>query len=79
MSKEKAMQVKCPCGVISKKINRSGSVGDTTKEAGFFALLTYIGDIIYLCPKCYKEAHGLAMKLLAIAKNKNLYFPNLIK
>jgi len=72
------MKKTCSCGLESKEFSDTGSVGDIVKETGFFAVLTHVGRILYLCSKCHKEACELAEKILVIVKDKHLYFPNLI-
>lgn len=73
------MQVKCPCGITSKEIKKTNSVGDIVKKTGFAVVLTHVGIMIYLCPKCNKRARELAKHLLAVIGNEHLYFPNLLE
>lgn len=73
------MKVKCPCGTASKEIKKTNSVGDIVKKTGFAVVLTHVGIMIYLCPKCNKRAKGVAKELLNIVGNEHLYFPSLVK
>lgn len=73
------MKVKCPCGKVSKKFTKTNSVGDIVKGSGFSSVLTHVGVMIYLCPKCYKRARELVKELLAVVGNEHLYFPGLVR
>lgn len=73
------MKIKCPCGTVSREIKKTNSVGDIVGKTGFVSVLTHVGIIIYLCPKCDKKAGRLAKELLAVVRNEHLYFSSLVK
>lgn len=72
-------KVKCPCGKEAKYKDDTGSVGNIRKQTGFQAVMTYTGEWIYLCPKCFSDAQEHAEAIMKIVKSRYLYFPRLLK
>jgi len=50
------------------------SVGHITQITGFRAVFGYRGDILYLCPACYKRAEDLARQLAEVVGTYDVYF-----
>ena len=72
-------KVKFPCGKEAKYKDDTGSIGNVRKQTGFQAVMTYTGEWIYLCPKCFSEAQEHAEAIMKIVKSRYLYFPHLLK
>jgi len=69
----------CTCGKESVEVNSSGiTVGDISSRTKFIPILSYTGEVTWLCRDCYMRVHALSLEILKIVRDENLYFPSLL-
>ncbi len=69
----------CTCGKKSGELDGNESTGKKRDKTGFGFAPTLEGEIIWLCPDCYKKVHELATSIHGIVKNEFLYFSALLR
>lgn len=73
-----ASKLTCTCGKESVEVPSGITMGDISTRTNFRPVNSFVGETIWLCNDCYKKVHELALAILKIVKDENLYFLNLL-
>ena len=71
------MKQVCP-GCDTEGVGKQGTVADN-RPPGWSCVMTFEGGVVHACGDCAQTAADHARGIMGLLKNKNIYFPSLLK